>query len=470
MANLTRFQIRGLFGNRDVDLDVSEKALVLVGPNGLGKSNAASIFYLFTTRQWARLLDHSFDSIIAHFGKDRHELTRADILGISEITDLFADRGRLPYRYHEYLTRLRDSGTIEPFLALERLPSVDRKNLTSILGMNSQSEFLRFQSFIRSRLGSDAGIQSPSRAAISELLADNSGRRTIYLPTYRRIEKELKQIFPDIEERIRSSEIHRRSIKSDEGKTYVDLVSFGMEDVKSAIDARLEYLRAYSLGQFNGLSGTYLRDVIRGKATDFQMSKIKKLGDKTLDDILDRVSESTLNKSDKSVLRERIQLIRRAGKKSSIDLNDQYLVHYFSRLMEVYDDIRAKEIDIASFVKICNKYLNPSKSMLFDDAKFSVEVKDQHGRSLELSHLSSGEKQIISLFAHLYLEGNEKNIIIIDEPELSLSVPWQKIFLLDIIESKRCEFLLAVTHSPFIYQNGLRELTKDFRSLVRSNG
>ncbi len=81
---------------------------------------------------------------------------------------------------------------------------------------------------------------------------------------------------------------------------------------------------------------------------------------------------------------------------------------------------------------------------------------------LELRMLSSGEKQIVSLFYHLYLSGEKKYIILIDEPELSLSVQWQKRLLPDILASQRCEFLAAVTHSPFIFLLGARQLRRRY--------
>jgi hypothetical protein len=467
MPKLTRFEIRGLFGSRNIDMDLDGPALILVGPNGLGKSNAASIFYLFTTRQWSRLLDHSFNSIVAHFENDSYELSRNDILGISEISDLLSDR-RLSPRLRENMHRLQESGELEYFFLSKSLSPLDRKKFASIL-QTSSVDIVRMQAYLKSRLTVSDDLISPSRAAISEILSSEFGQRTIYLPTYRRIEKELKQIFPDFEERVRSAELSGRTPSPADGAHYVDLVSFGMEDVKAAIRSRLEYLRNYSLAQFNSLSGTYLRDVIRGKATDFKMSQIRSLNDETVNNILSRVSEITLSQSDKELLKTRMALIRSSRRKSDIDLNDQYLVHYFSRLMDVYDDIRSKEEEVIAFVEVCNDYLGPSKNMYFDDISFDVRVVDEQERPLDLSHLSSGEKQVVSLFAHLYLEGSDKNTIIIDEPELSLSVPWQKRFLPDILDSKRCQFILAVTHSPFIYQNRLRPYTRDFRSLMSTD-
>ncbi len=52
--------------------------------------------------------------------------------------------------------------------------------------------------------------------------------------------------------------------------------------------------------------------------------------------------------------------------------------------------------------------------------------------------------------------GEQKFFVLIDEPELSLSVPWQRRFLADIRNSEFCSGLVAVTHSPFIYDNDLR--------------
>jgi predicted ATPase len=81
--------------------------------------------------------------------------------------------------------------------------------------------------------------------------------------------------------------------------------------------------------------------------------------------------------------------------------------------------------------------------------------------------LSSGEKQIVSLFSHLYLSGQNKYFVLIDEPELSLSVPWQKRFLVDVCSGSFCAGLIAVTHSPFIYDNELKKYAHSLGEFAR---
>jgi len=81
--------------------------------------------------------------------------------------------------------------------------------------------------------------------------------------------------------------------------------------------------------------------------------------------------------------------------------------------------------------------------------------------------LSSGEKQIVSLFAKLYLTGSDNFIILFDEPELSLSIYWQEKLINNILESKKCEFMMVVTHSPFIVPKELKKYTLSFGSTIQ---
>ena len=66
--------------------------------------------------------------------------------------------------------------------------------------------------------------------------------------------------------------------------------------------------------------------------------------------------------------------------------------------------------------------------MKYDVHSLSLNVYDKNDRVIDLEWLSSGEKQIISIFSKVYLECVSPCIFIIDEPELSLSIEWQRTF------------------------------------------
>ena len=86
-----------------------------------------------------------------------------------------------------------------------------------------------------------------------------------------------------------------------------------------------------------------------------------------------------------------------------------------------------------------------------------------------MKYLSSGEKQIISIFSKLYLDNTNKNcVILFDEPELSISIEWQKTLITDIMNSKKCSLLIAVTHSPFIFDGDkLLKITRNIEETFK---
>lgn len=75
---------------------------------------------------------------------------------------------------------------------------------------------------------------------------------------------------------------------------------------------------------------------------------------------------------------------------------------------------------------------------------------DTTNGKLELSALSSGEKQIIITFASMIfgLRGEKKGIFIVDEPEASLHLEWQSKFVPSIIKINKNLQLIFATHSP----------------------
>lgn len=468
MQRPTKFEIKGLFGNRDVMLPIESDALILVGPNGIGKSSVTNIFYFFISRQWSRLADYDFSEVALWFGDEEVRAIRADITGLSQLDKIIRDFPSSS-RMYSLFEKLKAADLLEEFISPEKPPLRFREKFADVLSVPVEEvRHLQMSVFRRISSFEQDDIFSTPRINVEKQLKERLPGRALYLPTYRRIEKDLKEIFPDLEERIRTSASPAHSYSfTRSAKHYVDLVSFGMEDVRSNIETKSRFLRDYSLSQFNDLSGLYLRDVIKGTADQYSPSEISKLDENRLAVILGRVSEQVLSNDDKELLRKKI-LSMKGKQGSEMQVNDRYLAHYFSRLMSASADIAHQETEVTAFVDVCNAYLRPGKTMIYDDTRFTIEIRDDRERPIDLSMLSSGEKQVVSLFSHLYLDNADDQIVIIDEPELSLSVPWQKRFLTDILESKKCRFILSVTHSPFIYQNRLKGSAVDLRRRTTS--
>jgi len=103
-------------------------------------------------------------------------------------------------------------------------------------------------------------------------------------------------------------------------------------------------------------------------------------------------------------------------------------------------------------------YSDSQKTIDIDPVGFLYVRRQKDGKATSVEALSSGERQLLIIFAHLMFNrfSHKSNVFIIDEPELSLHLKWQGMFIEQISKlSPNTQFILA-THSP--------EIVGDFES------
>ncbi len=118
---------------------------------------------------------------------------------------------------------------------------------------------------------------------------------------------------------------------------------------------------------------------------------------------------------------------------------------------------------------IINRFFSESKKEILIDPQGIITIRFKNGKEAKLFELSSGEKQIITMLGHLifFEEKFKQNegIFIIDEPEVSLHLAWQEIFVKSIMNaSPNTQFILA-THSPAITGDADENLFQDLAKL-----
>jgi predicted ATPase len=94
-------------------------------------------------------------------------------------------------------------------------------------------------------------------------------------------------------------------------------------------------------------------------------------------------------------------------------------------------------------------------------ARSQVSVSTDGGNSYGLSALSSGERQILTMLYSASRTRYQSGIFLIDEPELSLHIDWQRIILKELQNQSPRRQLIACTHSPEVGADHLLE-TQDF--------
>ena len=153
--------------------------------------------------------------------------------------------------------------------------------------------------------------------------------------------------------------------------------------------------------------------------------------------------------------------------------NNQPQIQRIDKLIE-FNQTYQSEIEklyepLEKLIKIINPIFSESKKEVLIDSQGEVTIKFKNGKEAKLYELSSGEKQIITMLGHLiFFEERFKKkpgIFIIDEPEVSLHLAWQEIFVDSILEaSPNTQFILA-THSPAITGDAEEKLFQDLAKL-----
>ncbi|MCZ4410001.1 AAA family ATPase [Cryomorphaceae bacterium 1068] len=439
---LKEFKIVGLFKSRDVSIPLDGPVKILIGENGLGKTTILNALYYTLTSQFYKLSSLQFDSIEVTLTSGESFVLKNEDLAYITDEDYHDHRtNRLTQIISEVLTEDEKLQLAEAFQSEDRKASRDVfEHYVRELSMRYPSPPHRLRRAISLLFdGNLARFQE-----LSVKLRQSLGHEIIYFPTYRRIEEDLKNLGFD------------KDIKQSGDNT---LIQFGMEDVSKTIGRKLYEIKNATIEGFSTLTGELLNQYVTGDLNLKDNEKIIRPG--VLGIILERVGENIRPETKNEI----IELVD-SGRIFTDSEKHKYLLNFISELIRLYDEQKELDNTIKEFSDVCSKYLR-GKRMSYNESKLTLTVIDKKGAVIDLKDLSSGEKQIISIFSRIYLETLNKVIVLFDEPELSLSMEWQKDLLPDILSSRKCELLIAVTHSPFIFDNNLDMLAEDMNKYVK---
>lgn len=443
---IKRFKITGLFGFRNVDINFEDNVKILIGENGFGKTTVLNSLYYLLNNKYERLSKIEFEEITISFvSGEQFIFSKFDLdKYLKEIEN--NPRKKIPLNFigilHQYdwsFLNNYDEFNDEVYNLINHFI---RKNRIKKFGLSLRIMVQYMFKFAKNKLSFNIFQEF-------EIFKIRLDFKLIYLPTYRRVEEDLnnlgnfKENFIDYR-----NDRYYREIEEEKEINDDTLIHFGMEDVREKVIEIEREIEKSTISGFSKLTGEMLSQLLRGFPTidnelindlDVQAGKI----------ILDRVGNS-LSTTDKDNIKGLLE------SKESLKEKKE-LVYFISKLIGIYNEHKHLDDNLKTFKDICNRYL-VDKEFRYDESSIDLDIYRINTKDrVELNKLSSGEKQIISILTKIYLEKSNNLIILFDEPELSLSLPWQKLLLPDIMNSMKCKFLLAVTHSPFIFDNELEK-------------
>ena len=179
---------------------------------------------------------------------------------------------------------------------------------------------------------------------------------------------------------------------------------------------------------------------------------------------LDSNISQTLSEGE-GVMRETLSALAGMGGGSLLDLQlynlqRKYLDYQVNIGNRIIEELQRGNMDAAQHLSESKKRFQDIVDDLFKDTGKKIirtenEIRfSQIGETLLPYKLSSGEKQILVILLTVLVEDQQPYVLLMDEPEVSLHIEWQKQLIDLILELNPNVQIILTTHSPAVIMSG----------------
>ena len=443
---ITEISVSNLFGifNHIIPLNLEDRITIVHGPNGFGKTILLKMLDGLFNGRYSELRSIPFT-------KFRIQFDEGSVIWVDQDTpqsepeqqSLFVDQSQNKRRKSRYRNGHPTQITISfsqsgrrktQSFSLDDVIEAQKKRLPYALSVIEDIPDLE-------RVGSREWVHLPT----DEILSINDVLERYYylLPSKLRGESEWwKQIRQSLN--IRLIETQRLLNIQNSGKritrrpSMVPMVEQYAEELAETIQQRLTESAALSQSLDRTFPARLVEqmghsnltdDEVREKLSDLEKkrSRLKEVGLLDKEEDMDFLPSEEIVGNTKDVLTVYVQDVEKK--------------------LSIFDEL-ANKIDLFKEI-ISERFLYKNIAFSARDGFAFTTLDKKH---LPLTSLSSGEQHELVLLYQLLFKVEPDSLILIDEPELSLHVAWQKQFLKDLQKiTKLASFdLLIATHSPQI--------------------
>lgn len=417
---IKEIHVEGLFGHYDYSLpkknevkDLS-KLFILYGDNGSGKTTVLKlIFYLLSTRDKSGY-------------KTKLAQTKFKKFAIKLSNDIEIGAYREDNYYGSYFYYIKSAGRYVHKLFMK---TIDGHSIAFESGSEEDVKFHKILKYIR-ELNISIYFLSEDRKSLSSIFSSDHDDDHDHNVILTQSDLELARKY----ERIRS----KKNIN--EKRISLELT------VDRFIDwIRKQVIASSNMGESNTISiYNELIKSINLPREKYPPITVLKKGLKDLEKQSgDLASIGLIAPLDFREIKASINSVEKENQEAMLGVLHLFLNSTRARLnalQGLYDDLR-------DFIDSINKFYT-NKTVSFD-LNSGFKFLHKSGDKLELGMLSSGEKQLLLLFINAITASDQATIFIIDEPEISLNVKWQRMLLQNLLKfssKSNIQFIIA-THS-----------------------
>ncbi len=405
---ITELKVIKLFGRFNYDIITKTGGVTIItGPNGYGKSTILKIIYALSVGDFLYFCALDFSSITYKFdnGKQFSISKNAESIDIDGVHIPLTNRLFNDVEYRK------------------AMPWMRRNSNNTWVDMRTDQEITEQELKLYSLLAFDSNFRvSKDEMKYIELLKDKIAKIKTYCGEVRLIS----------EQRLIKREVKRRN----DEEQVIDVISELPKRLKLEITKVSEEYSDVA----NNLDSSYPKRLFAAK---------EGLGNQAEYNVFLDEANKKFEKLNQYNLVDNMLLI------DEQDYDDKYstaLKIYFEDFSKKYKVFEGLISKLDLFTEIINTRLSFKKIHISRQDGFEVIDEDFPDRDLDLRQLSSGEKQEIVLFYELIFETESNLLLLIDEPEISLHITWQKKFMNDLLRISQNSNIrvIVATHSPQI--------------------
>lgn len=431
---IVKIEVNKLFGvfDHSIPLMAEQNITIVIGENGLGKTVILEAINAFFTREYDFFYGLDFKSFSFYFDNNEiWQLTKSD----GEDSALFIGRTTLDkfgqkIKTHKISTRDYSGGRPSHrrmMEAREKELAMIRYKLRRGHTSGDELEYLEHRSMMN---------EYKHRQLMLEY---NKEGDSLKIPKW--FEENISKISIQLIETQRLITINKN-----ENKSYINNVKKCSEELRDMI----ENVSRKSSETTLSLDSTYPNRLIK---------KLKQGTRESFEDL--NTALAKLDKRRKSLASTGLVVDSKDAELLQIKEDQKDLIN----TLKLYVDDSHKKLDpfeelstkIKLFKSIVNKrfkhknlIISPNEGIVFLS---SIKKNDNNKfEEIDPSKLSSGEQNELVLFYKLIFQAGKGDMILIDEPELSLHISWQNKFIQDLKEvtSINDVSIIIATHSPDI--------------------
>ena len=397
--------VKGLFHNFDHEIRFNDSGIaIIIGENGIGKTTLLQIINSIFTKKFDFLFTIDFNLIEIFFSRIKWSITKDDDGNIIISNPI-----------------KNDSFTIKPIN--ERDAYFMRRFLEQI---NEDEWFDRrigrpvTRDEIIKRYGQDPIAQSERPIWFDELITEN---RVMFIQTQRLYKTEYDK-----------ERDHRKL------EYMVDAYS------NELVDLLRKNNTAFTSTSIQ-LDSTFPIRLLKVLKKPKEVEYVSKVIDEinSLNQYRSLLSAvGIIDKQDDEVINKSLETLNNPSALSILDL---YITDNKQKL-DVFRDIAQK---LNLLLQIINKRFKHKRLFIDKETGFVIKSKSEN-KDIAVKNLSSGEQNELIIFYNLLFKTTKGDIVLIDEPEISLHIAWQQQLIADLkeIAKETGISLLIATHSPDI--------------------